>query len=155
MEAIHSLTGTNQFLFNSLAQTVSVGALLPIAVLIILLLLIVVLAYRASLKNVNRPKTRSKAPGLSERNEQLKKNLAGIQARNQADLDQTRAILEQAKASGDQVVNETREGVVQATREETARVRADIIRAREENLTELRREGAKLGQDEPPHKKSR
>ena len=40
MEAIQSLTGTNQFLFNSLAQTVSVGALLPIAVLIILLLLI-------------------------------------------------------------------------------------------------------------------
>jgi biopolymer transport protein ExbB/TolQ len=152
MLASYSLAGSNQFLPGITAQTVSVGALLPIVVLIILLIVIVVLAYRNTQKIANRPRTRPKAPSLSERNEELKKNLAELQARNQAELAQTRAILKEAQMSGDQVVNETREGVIRATREETERVRSDIIRAREENLTELRREGARIGQDEPPQK---
>jgi hypothetical protein len=87
---------------------------------------------------------------LSERNEELKRNLAEMQARNAADLAQTRAILEEARVEGNQVVRETREGVIEATREETRRAKADIIKAREEQLAELRREGNRIGQDEPP-----
>lgn len=133
-------------------QTVAVGAWLPIVVLVVLLLIIVVVAYRGMQKNTRRPliRPRTPTPSLSDRNEELKRNLAEMQARNAADLARTRAILEEARASGNQVVKETREGVVQATREETLRAKADIIKAREEHLAELRREGASLGQDEPP-----
>ena len=133
-------------------QTVAVGAWLPIVVLVILLLVIVVVAYRGMQKNARRPfiRPRTTSRSLSDRNEELKRNLAEMQARNAADLARTRAILEEARSSGDQVVEETREGVVQATREETRRAKADIIKAREENLAELRREGASIGQDESP-----
>lgn len=133
-------------------QAVAVGAWLPIVILVILLLLIIFLAYRSLQKNAKRPLIRPRTPiqTLSERNEELKRNLAEMQARNAAELAQTRAILEEARATGDQVVKETREGVVEATRDETRRAKADIIRAKEEHLAELRREGNKLGQDEPP-----
>lgn len=133
-------------------QTVAVVAWLPIVALVVLLLLIVYFGVRGMQKNSNRRRLRSRPPTqtLSERNEELKRNLAEMQARNAADLAQTRAILAEAQSSGDQVVRETREGVVQATREETQRARDAIRKAREEHLAELRREGASLGQDEPP-----
>ncbi len=133
-------------------QTIAVGAWLPIVVLVVLLLVIVVIAYRGTQKSARKSLMRSRTPtrSLSDRNEELKRNLAEMQARNAADLAQTRAILDEARASGSQVVRETREGVVQATREETQRAKADIIKAREEHLAELRREGASIGQDEPP-----
>ena len=135
-----------------MGQTVALGAWLPIIILLALLLVIIFMAYRNMQKKtgprVIRPRTNGQT--LSERNEELKRNLAEMQARNAADLAQTRAILEEARSAGDQVVKETREGVVEATREETRRARADIIRAREEQLAELRREGNLVGQDEPP-----
>jgi hypothetical protein len=135
-----------------IGQTVAVGAWLPIVVLVVLLLVIVALAYRGMQKNPRRPliRPRTPAPTLSDRNEELKRNLAEMQARNAAEIARTRAILEEARTSGSQVVRETTEGVVQATREETQRARAEIVKAREEHLAELRREGASIGQDEPP-----
>lgn len=135
-----------------LGQTVAVGAWVAIGVLLVLLLVIVFMAYRGMQKNIKRPHVRIRptAQSLNERNEELKRHLAEVQARNAADLAQTRAILAEAQSSGDQVVKETREGVVQATREETQRAKADIRKAREEYLAELRREGNNLGRDEPP-----
>lgn len=134
------------------AQSVSVGAMLPIIVLVVLLLVIVFMAYRGTRKNTRRPLIRPRTPTqtLSDRNEELKRNLAEMQARNAAELAQTRAILDEARVEGNQVVKETREGVIEATREETRRAKADIIKAREEHLAELRREGNLIGQDEPP-----
>jgi hypothetical protein len=146
MEQIVYATGT------LLGQTIAVGAWVAIGVLVVLLLVIVFVAYRGMQKNIKRPLVRPRptAQSLNDRNEELKRNLAEMQARNAADLAQTRAILAEAQSSGDQVVKETREGVVQATREETQKAKADIIKAREEHLAELRREGNSLGQDEPP-----
>jgi hypothetical protein len=133
-------------------QSVAIGAWVPITTLVALLLVIVFLAYRGMQKNTKKPLIRPRTPAqtLSERNEELKRNLAEMQARNAADLAQTRAILDEARAEGNQVVRETREGVIEATREETRRAKADIIKAREEHLAELRREGNRIGQDEPP-----
>lgn len=144
------ISSTDSFSISSPGQTVAVGAWLPMVVLIVLLVVIVWLGLRGMQKNANRPQVRPPQLDLTERNEQLKRNLAEIQARNQAELDQTRAILQEAQATGDQIVNETREGVVRATREETERGKTEIRKAREEHLGELRREGARLGQDEPP-----
>jgi hypothetical protein len=133
-------------------QAVAVGAWLPIIILVALLLVIVFMAYRGMQKNTRKPLIRPRTPArtLSERNEELKRNLADMQAHNAAELAQTRAILDEARAEGNQVVRETREGVIEATREETRRARADIIKVRDEQLAELRREGNRLGQDEPP-----
>jgi len=129
-----------------------VGAWLPITTLVALLLVIVFLAYRGMQKNSGKPLIRPRTPAqtLSERNEELKRSLAEMQARNAAELAQTRAILDEARVEGNQVVRETWEGVIEATREETRRAKADIIKAREEHLAELRREGNRIGQDEPP-----
>jgi F0F1-type ATP synthase membrane subunit b/b' len=154
METKHNLNGINPFVsFEIKAQVVSLDNWLPILVLVILLLVIVALIYRNLKKNLNQSKASLQNLSLSDQNEQLKRNLAEIQARNQAELDQTRAILEQAQAAGPQVVKETTDGVVRATREETERARAAIREAREQNLTELRREGAKIDREEPPPEK--
>jgi F0F1-type ATP synthase membrane subunit b/b' len=154
METKHNLNGINPFVsFEIKAQVVSLDNWLPILVLVILLLVIVALIYRNLKKNLNQSKASLQNLSLSDQNEQLKRNLAEIQARNQAELDRTRAILEQAQATGPQVVKETTEGIVRATREETERARAAIREAREQNLTELRREGAKIDREETPPEK--
>lgn len=144
------ISSTDSFSISSTGQTVAVGSWLPMVVLIILFGVIVWLGLRGMQKNANRSSARQPQITLNDRNEQLKQNLAEIQARNQAELDQTRAILREAQASSDQIVNETREGVVRATREETERGKTEIRKAREEHLGELRREANGLGQDEPP-----
>jgi F0F1-type ATP synthase membrane subunit b/b' len=151
METKYNLNGENHFgLFEIKAQVVSLGNWLPILALAILLLVVIGLIYRGLKKNLNQSKANLQNLSLSDQNEQLKRNLAEIQARNQAELDQTRAILEQAQAAGPQVVKETTEGVVRATREETERARAAIREAREQNLAELRRQGAKIDREETP-----
>ncbi len=151
MEGIYSLQDNSRSgLFDSKAQVVSLDNWLPILILVIVLLVVVGLIYRNLKKNLNRPNMGGQNLSLIDQNEQLKRNLAEIQARNQAELDRTRVILEEAQATGPQVVSETTEGVVRATREEAARARAAIRQAREQNLAELRRESDRIGPEETP-----
>jgi uncharacterized membrane protein YccC len=151
MVGIYSLQENSRLgLFDSKAQMVSLDNWLPILILVIVLLAVIGLIYRNLKKNLKQSSTGGQNRSLINQNEQLKRNLTEIQARNQAELDRTRVILEEAQAAGPQVVNETTEGVVRATREEAARARAAIRQAREQNLADLRRESAKIGQEETP-----
>ncbi|MDB5081130.1 MAG: hypothetical protein JWP00_3054 [Chloroflexi bacterium] len=148
METIQRMASASRFSYETMGQVVSFGGWLPLISAFILLLLLVGVMYRAYKRSLKRPAVRR--PSLTEQSEQLKRNLAEIQARNEAEIAQTRAILEEARNSGALVVKETREGVIQVTREETERGKAEIRKVREEHLAELRREGAKLGEEEPP-----
>ncbi|HEX2912550.1 MAG TPA: hypothetical protein VH186_17205 [Chloroflexia bacterium] len=114
-----------------------ISAILPI-VLFIVLLLIVVAIFNKIAASGNR--SRLTGTSIRQKQEQLEKDMAEIRARNQAQLEQTRAELERAQATREQLVKETREAVRAATKDEMEQARAQIARERAQNLTELRRE---------------
>lgn len=118
------------------------GWLMPVIGLVLLLALIVGILYQMRRRPVRS--RRPSAPDLQARNEALKRQLAEIQARNEAELAQARAELEQAQGQREQVVAETRAEAAAAAAAEIAEARARLKAETNRHLSEFRREGSDI-----------
>jgi FtsZ-interacting cell division protein ZipA len=115
---------------------------LSIVGVIALVLLLFGIFYR-SRRRLMRPRRRQ-APFLEFKSEQLKRDLAQFQARNQTAVAQTRAetqaMFDQAQVSKDDIVNEARQAAALAVNAEMERARAEMAVEQAQTLAELRQE---------------
>ena len=91
---------------------------------------------------------RARAQEIVDKSDQIKKDLAATEARNQAELDKARteaqAIIAEARATRDRIVNDAREQAIAAAAQETARAREEFMRERDTAVADLRRQTADL-----------